>query len=71
MTESPHGHVASHTKTSGYMLPVWCESCNMPSYVRVSNEATTVMLRGYVCRLCDEKDAFSGYAGGYGPRMDN
>lgn len=71
MTDSPNGHVASRTKAGGYMLPVWCESCSMPSYVRVSNEATSVTLRGYICRLCDERDAFAGYAGGYGPPLNN
>ena len=71
MTKSPNGHVGSHTTAGSYMLPVWCESCSMPSYVKVSNEATSVTLRGYICRLCDEKDAFTGYAGGFGPQTTN
>jgi len=52
------------------MLPVWCEGCSMPSYVKVSNDAKTVALTGYICRLCDERSAFNGYAGGYGPAIN-
>ena len=67
MTESPKGHALSRASTGSYMLPVWCEGCSMPSYVKVSNSARTVSLHGYICRLCDERSAFNAYAGGYTP----